>query len=233
MLIKCGDCGHDNELGAMFCRSCGTKLDVETIRPTVENKAAVNTFGIIRRVVTGIILLILIYIMGSMFFPETTTSKLLTEEQQVKATEKFDALLAKIGGRYGESSYVFTPDELTYLYNNKMTEDAPEDTGSYAIENMYFTIDARNFIHIMMQSKLGGKVPVSFALKGRMVDDSVQFTVIKTKMGHLSLPKFIKKKIIEKFTPGIDEGVIKKIIDGSASFKIENGDFLVTLKKEN
>ncbi len=232
MIIKCNECGHDNQLGAIFCRSCGSKLDVETIRPKVENKVSVNTFGIIRRVVTGIILLVLIYIIAAMFFPESTKSNLLTEDQQIKATEKFNAMLGKMKGRYGESSYVFTPDEVTYLYNNKMTEDTEADTGSYAIENMYFTIDARNFIHIMMQSKLGGKVPVTFAIKGRMIDDSVQFTVINSKMGHLSLPKMINKKITEKFTSGTDKGVIKKIIDCSASFKIENGDFLVTVKQE-
>lgn len=232
MLMKCGECGHDNQLGAIFCRSCGTKLDVETIRPKMENKAAMNMFGIIRRVVTGIILLVLIYIIAAMFFPESPTSNVLAEDQKTKATEKFKAMLGKMDGRYGESTYVFTPDELTYLYNNEMTEKTTADAGSYAIENMYFTIDSRNFIHIMMQSKLAGKVPVTFELKGRLVEDSTQFTVLKAKMGHLGMPKMAQKKIIEKFTPGTDAGVMKKILDSAASFKIENGDFVVTVKKE-
>jgi len=46
------------------------------------------------------------------------------------------------------------------------------------------------------------------------------------------LPKFANKKIVEKFTPGTDEGVMKTILDNAASIKIENGDFLVTVKQE-
>ena len=232
MLLKCGECGHDNQLGAIFCRSCGTKLDVETIRPKMENKSAINLFGIIRRVVTGIIPLILVYIIGMMFYPENTSSSALAEDQQTKAKEKFKAMLGKMDGRYGENSYVFTPDEVTFLYNTEMTEKTTADAGSYAIENMYFTIDSRNFIYIMMQTKLAGKLPVTFALKGRLADDSTQFSVMKTKMGHLGMPKFVNQKIIEKFTPGTDQGVMRKILENSASFKIENGDFVVTVKKD-
>jgi zinc ribbon protein len=234
MLLKCNECGHDNQLGAIFCRSCGTKLDVETIRPKIDSKVTTNFFGIIRRVVTGIILLVLIYIIAAMFYPASPSSNILAEDQQTKASENFKAMLRKMDGNYGETTYVFTPDELTYLYNNEMTEsaDPDADVGSYAIENMYFTIDSRNFVHIMIQSKLGGKIPVTFELKGILVEDSVQFNVLKTKMGHLGLPNFIKAKIIEKFTPGTDEGVMKTILDSAASFKIENGDFMVTVKQK-
>jgi hypothetical protein len=83
-----------------------------------------------------------------------------------------------------------------------------------------------------MQTKLGGKVPVTFALKGILVEDSTQFKVLDAKMGHLSLPKFAQSKVIEKFLPGTDSGVIKKILDNSKDFKVENGDFIIDLKPQ-
>lgn len=232
MLIKCGECGHDNQLGAIFCRDCGAKLDVETIRPNVENKTTTNMFGIIRRVVTGIILLILIYIIAAMFIPESPSNEVLSEDQQAKASEKFKEMVGKIDGRYGENNYVFTPDEVTYLYNNEMTEDTEGDAGSYAIENMYFTVDHRGFVHLMIQSKLAGKVPVTFALKGLLQPDSTEFQVVGAKMGHFGIPKFLRSKVIEKFLPGTDEGVIAKVLSGSKSFKVENEDFVIDLKAE-
>lgn len=232
MLIKCSECGHDNQMGAIFCRECGEKLDFESVKPIVESKSATNVFGIIRRVIAGVILLVLIYIIAMMFFPESPKNNILTDDQQAKASEKFDALVGKIDGRYGENSYVFTPDEVTYLYNQKMTENTEGDTGSYAIENMYFTVDSRNFIHLMIQSKLAGKVPVTFAIKGLLVEDSTQLQVLKAKMGHFSIPNFLKKKVVEKFLPGTDAGVIAKIINGTKDFKVENGDFTVDVKKE-
>lgn len=230
MLIKCGECGHDNQLGSIFCRDCGAKLDVETIRPKVEGKSAMNIFGIVRRVITGIILLVLIYIIAAMFIPESPSNELLTEDQQAKASEKFKAMLGKIDGRYGEKSYVFTPDEVTYLYNNDMTEKTEGDAASYAIENMYFTVDLRGFVHIMIQSKLAGKVPVTFAVKGLLQPDSTDFQIYGAKMGHFGMPGFLRSKVVEKFLPGIDEGVIAKVINGAKDFKVENGDFIVDVK---
>lgn len=191
-----------------------------------------SVFGIIRRVVTGIILLILIYIIAAMFIPESPKNEVLTDDQQAKASEKFKALLGKIDGRYGENSYAFTPDEVTYLYNNDMTETAEGDAGSYAIENMYFTIDHRGFIHIMIQSKLAGKVPVTFAVKGLLQPDSTDFQVYGAKMGHFGMPGFLRGKVVEKFLPGIDEGVIAKVLNGCKTFKIENDQFVAEIKAE-
>lgn len=233
MLIKCKECGHDNQLGSMFCRECGKKLDVENIRPDTEQKVASgNIFSIIRKVIGGIILLALIYIMAAMFIPESPTNQVLTEDQQAKATEKYKALVGRIDGRYGEDKYFFTPDEVTYLFNTEMTEKAEEDAGAYAIENMYFTVDSRDYVHLMIQSKLGGKVPVTFALKGMLLEDSTEFKVLKAKMGHFAVPGFIQKKVVEKFTPVIDSGVVGKIINASKDFNIENGEFVVVLKKK-
>jgi hypothetical protein len=31
--IPCGSCGHENELGRIFCARCGTKLDIQSLRP--------------------------------------------------------------------------------------------------------------------------------------------------------------------------------------------------------
>jgi hypothetical protein len=33
-MLKCPKCGYDNELGRIFCHQCGTKLDLEEIKPT-------------------------------------------------------------------------------------------------------------------------------------------------------------------------------------------------------
>ena len=33
MLIKCTKCGYENELGAIFCRGCGEKIDTSALDP--------------------------------------------------------------------------------------------------------------------------------------------------------------------------------------------------------
>lgn len=235
MFIKCDECGHDNQLGAIFCRECGSKLDVETFRPKINDaKSANNIFGLIRRIVTGIILLILLYIIAAMFIPQSPSNELLTDDQQAKTTEKFKGMLSKMNGSYGENSYVFTADEVTYLFNNEMTEETEGDVdaASYAIENMYFRIDNRGFVHIMIQSKLAGKIPVSFAIKGLLQPDSTELQVVGAQMGHFGMPKFLRKKVIGKFLPVIKDGIVAKVISKSKDFKVENGDFVVDVKTE-
>jgi len=228
MLIKCAECGHDNQMGAIFCRDCGTKLDIEAIKPKAENKIKIG--GLIRKIISIAILLVVFYILGMMFYPQSTTSIALSEDDGIKASEKFKAMIGKMRGKFGDKKYIFTPDEVTYIYNNDMTES--EEGDSYAIENMYFTLDSRNFIHIMIQSKLAGKIPVTFSLKGSIIDDSVQFSVISTQMGHLDIPNFLKNKIIEKFTPGINKGVIKLVLENAAHFELVNGDLVITVKDQ-
>ena len=36
MEIKCTKCGHPNQLGAIFCRGCGEKLELENLQPDVK-----------------------------------------------------------------------------------------------------------------------------------------------------------------------------------------------------
>ena len=227
MLLKCEKCGHENQLGSIFCRECGEKLAINAIRPEVDSKEAINVFGIVRKIVTGIIVLIAIYLVVMMFIPQHTPRNLLTSDQQAKASEKFKAMMKKIDGRYGENSYRFTSSEVTYLYNNKIAKN-----DIYNIDKIYFSIDSRNFVHVIMQHKLMGKIPVTFSLKGVLPEGSTNFTVRDVQMGRLGLPRFLKKTIVSQFIPMTEKEVVKKIIDGSVAFEIKDGDFIVILNKE-
>ena len=43
MLVKCANCGHDNQLGAIFCRNCGDKLNIEEMRPELKDSRGPKT----------------------------------------------------------------------------------------------------------------------------------------------------------------------------------------------
>jgi len=231
MLLKCQECGHENQLGAIFCRECGSKLDVDKMRPEVKDaKPKLNLVDLFKNLLAITVLGGLIIIGGLMFYPQTTVSPELDKEQITKADAKFQTVINKIKGEYVEdSTFVFTPDEATYLYNHKLTESAAETGAAYLIDKMSISLDAYDNVVFTAESKLFAAVPVSFQLTGTLEDETMNFQVTGTKMGHLNVPKFLQKKIVDKFTPVIS-GSIAEIINATEKITIEDGDFHITVK---
>lgn len=233
MMIKCKECGHDNELGGIFCRECGGKLDVEAIEPDmIDKKASVNVGGIIRNLISAVVLIGLVVVLGLMFYPEKMTSFELNPAQQSAAKDKLNYLLSKVDGGYGDSKYVFTPDEVTYLYNNELTKDVEDaESAGFIIGDMLVEVDDDGFVILTMNGKLFGKVPTTFSLKGVLNSDPLSLDVKSSKMGHLPVPGFGQSKVIEKFTPGTGDGIMKQIIDGIEEVTLtDDGAFSVKVK---
>ena len=230
MLLKCHECGHENQLGAIFCRECGAKLDVEKMRPEVKNsKPKGSIVEMVKNLVAIVVLLGLFGTIGMMFWPDSPVPYELDKKEQTKANAKLQGIINKIKGEYGDEKYVFTPDEVTYLFNHKLTEK--EEGGGYAIDNMIFEIDDYDNIIITANAKMFGSIPVSFQVTGMLEGDTPALTVTGTKMGHLPIPSFAREKIISKFTPVMDSGSIKDIIDATVKLTIENGDFHIQVKQ--
>ena len=230
MLLKCDECGFDNQLGAIFCRECGAKLDVEAMRPEVkEHKAKINFGDLARNLLAVAVLGGLAFAIGMMFYPEKSTPVDLDAKAITATDTKFQSLINKIGGEQEEATYIFTPDEVTYLYNNKLTDSA--EGGGYSIDKLHVSVDPYENVVLLADAKMFG-ASVSFKLVGKIVDDKAKLEVISAKMGHLSIPGFARDKIVNKFTPGIDEGSIKDIIDATEKLVIdEDGNFSITVKE--
>ena len=229
MLLKCDECGNENQLGAIFCRDCGAKLDVETMRPEVKEYKPKFAFGDLAKNLLAIAVIGgLVFAIAMMFYPEQAASEDLDDATIEKTDIKFQSLINKMAGEPEEDTYVFTPDEVTYLYNNKLTESAEGE--GYEVEKMHFSIDPYDNVVILADGKMMG-FGVSFKVVGTIVDDKAELEIISAKMGHLSIPGFVQDKIIAKFTPGIDAGSIKDIIAATEKLTIDDdGAFSITVK---
>src|SRR5437016_2780641 len=80
-MLPCPKCGFDNELGRIFCHQCGTKLDLDAIKPVsrggkkIYRKSKFTPARVVRRVVDLVILAVLIwgiYLMAQV--PEVSTA---------------------------------------------------------------------------------------------------------------------------------------------------------------
>jgi len=72
-MLKCGKCGFNNELGRIFCHQCGTKLDLNEIKPPsqggpkIRRRRAWKTSAIVTRVFEVVVFALLawaIYLMS-------------------------------------------------------------------------------------------------------------------------------------------------------------------------
>jgi hypothetical protein len=228
-MIKCEECGHDNPLGSIFCRQCGGKLDIENIKPTLEPKSKMNIINLVRNLIGGIILLVVVWIIGSMAIPQSSVNRILDEDGMKKADEKLDFLLAKIKGKFGENKYTFSPDELTYLYNAKLTASETGDEQSYQIGNVYFSTWGEQVV-ILMETKLLGVVPVSFSIKGTIPENSTDLFVLNAKIGHYSVPRFMRNIVLDKFKAAAEPSSVQQIVNGVSSFAVEDGEFVVRVE---
>ena len=220
-MIKCEECGHDNELGAIFCRECGAKLDIDNIKPTLDPKAKTNIFNLVRKGIGAVIFMVVLYVIASMAIPESHSNTILELAAQKKAEEKLGSLLAKIKGKFGDDKYVFSPDEVTYLYNTQLTQSGDTETSGYDIGNVYFSLWGEQ-VRIMMESKFLGMMPISFAIKGTIPENGKSLFILNAKVGHYTVPKFLQKMVVKKFDAAAAPSSVQQILKGISSISIDD-----------
>lgn len=239
MLIQCPECNYDNQLGAIFCRNCGQKLDIEKFRPKVQKTSrSIGFFSTFRRLFSTLVLVVLIVMIAAMFIPVRSVPSDLTEEEKEEAKAKFDSLVVRVDGGYGDDSYTFSPREATFLYNDAFVAKTMEQEAGYILDSLIFNIDEVKLVQLILNTKLAGTIPASFEIKGTIINkdaedknSSLGFEVRKSKMGHMPLfLEILNKKIAEKFLITKSGENIEKILKAISKIEIsEENEFVLTL----
>ena len=247
MLIKCQICGHENQLGAIFCRGCGGKLEVEQLRPKVEHTKTSTNFGaIISKIISFVIFMSIAALICMLFYPDDLSEyPPLPGENAVNATKvKFETMQKKAEQGFGNDSYTLSAQEATYVYNEILAKPAAAATGGTAgaavpaatpatpnasIEKIIFNIDSIGFVHIILKTKLFDKIPATFEMKGSISSAqkkeegkvSITFNAVSYKMGHMPV-MFVDNMVFGKFMPALEGKRIEQML--KAISKIEVND---------
>ena len=124
MLIKCKNCGFENQMGAIFCRGCGEKIDLESMDPDTvaksNEKKGAKILKAIRKTLSVIILLGLIGVIASALvtfrLPHYEGAPASVRDD---ANAKFDRISAE-GSNNILTSTEFTMDEVNSLLENRI-----------------------------------------------------------------------------------------------------------------
>ncbi len=244
MNIRCPDCNAENQLGAIFCRECGAKLDVEKFKPQVRDSANLGgLFGFIRKIIGLILFFGAIAVLGLMFWPGDAAVPALDEKNEKAADAKFVKLKNRLANRFGESTFVFSPAEISYIFDKHLverTEDG-EIVPQYLIQSMAVEITPSKLVRATIRTKFfGSSVPVTFEILGvlNQVDDPekgaipVTFKITETKMGHMKVPGFLSEKVVEKFRPLIQDDFTDEVLKAAGAIAInDQNSFVLSLRR--
>jgi len=188
-MIVCPKCKSENMLGAIFCRGCGQKLNIDDLRPediaAAANKNAPKKSGPLRTIISTLVLLVVLGILGAIFMPpEYQVQGELPEDQYNQARARLTRMLAR-DVRAGQRE-VFTLAEVNHLTKG-MLDLTEEKLGTRAerIAKGEITVDGfmvpydltiellgDNRARLILLSKLYDKLPVHTVIVGQATASS-------------------------------------------------------------
>lgn len=95
--IECSNCGYQNDLGRVFCAQCGVKLDLQaTSARELKAHRHVDVAGLVRRLVTAVLLLLVVGTLGLALWPEAIPGTEFDKSGPVQVPMKAKAVKAAI-----------------------------------------------------------------------------------------------------------------------------------------
>jgi hypothetical protein len=116
-MIACSKCGYDNELGRIFCHSCGAKLDLTEIKSpsqggkSLTRRADVNPGKIVSRVV-AIAIIVTVVMLLFLAFQVPNIRPISTSSEDLIMSDKQRAALDRLVARKVADTVTVTEGEL-------------------------------------------------------------------------------------------------------------------------
>ncbi|MEA2012401.1 MAG: zinc ribbon domain-containing protein [Verrucomicrobiota bacterium] len=196
-MIKCPECGTDNPIGAIFCRGCSKKLNLDDLRPETKDQSSKKMgtiiFAIVRKSIAAAIFLYLAWALVSIFLSVPMGKKAELDLKEARLlNHKYTSLIGKINNSRGEE-FVFNSDEITILINRLANLNGKTESKGWALAPIIMDVELKNNgnARILLKANLNNKVDMYTSIEGRFyVNDKqgVYFHIISAHVGRFSLP---------------------------------------------
>lgn len=173
MMIKCQKCGFENQMGSIFCRECGEKLNMDAIDPNKlqkdvnkEKNIKLAKKRIKSAISSGIAILVVLAFIGVVFYNGGLRKYEEPETSDAVAKQKFNA--ATNGTSVGKVKYSYP--EVNKMFKT-MVVDPLSDIPSFAkatnVEIAYDEEKKQPVVYLWISIK--DKVPVIYTIHGEIV----------------------------------------------------------------
>ena len=194
-MINCPKCGADNLLNAIFCRTCGEKLNLEELKPTEvgpseEDAKKLRAQKLQNQIGGGIIAVILLIALGGILIPPG--GKIKASEPSADVMAKFDAARCKVkapepaeeggkkdkgkkdkkGGKKKKEADIpdveltFTNEEATNIVNKSMgLLNGPSGEGNMVANNVSVNFLASGNVKLILSCTAYKFAPVNYVIE--------------------------------------------------------------------
>ena len=258
-MIKCAKCGHENQMGSIFCRGCGEKINMDDLDPAaLQNEAAKakkkgSLVKSLRSMISFVLFLIAAGILAGLFLPIGHGEYVSQSNDTLKAaSEKLDSYELKLNMPRTKlpMNVEFTADEINALFEKRFfgkpsttSADGEKEeneekaaAGAYSISDIAFSISPEGLMTIKLYTRLAKQIPAVFTLTGTPEitgEGKIGFKVASAKMGHIPMPSFAQKFIVEKYAPLETPHDLKKIFKDASSVDTTDGKVIFKFTKKN
>lgn len=236
-MLHCPKCNEENLLNAIFCRNCGAKLDIESIKPDTVMKKASSVHDKKKKIesaVYTILLIVVVAAVASVFVPKGGFSgDDLTESQMKQLTGKLARLKLGRGKEltFNLSELNAAARTMTGLKSGELAEEAE---GNFPPKSVSINVKSPDVIQTSVVCMIFKKIPVSVTASGSVVEDdgTSVFKVKSASMGWLPCPgpakswplKYVEAAYAEK------KGFLGKVLANIGEVSVDDESTTVTLK---
>ena len=246
MMIKCTKCGFENQMGAIFCRQCGEKINMNEITPESlekndDGEKAKNRAGNVVRCVVWIVLLVIIGIAAAALIPWKLPIYTAPDETTPEFKKNETSAMLKMDVYAAEKPFAtsrpvkISLDELNILFSKRFVKPGEKLSAASTLDHIVFSKEGDR-IRMLVFIKIFNTVPVVFRTDGMFsagesAGEPLQIQVDSAVIGHLPLLycNTIVAKQLGKLFVANDE--IKRIFERTQSVTLEGDDFVFQFGK--
>ena len=246
-MITCPKCGADNMVGAIFCRTCAARLNLDEIEPEDIQKAGKSgksaLASTVKRIVVVSFVLLFAYVIIALMLPAASVELGDIESAAVKRAVNKYRWMKQPNNRY--HTFSFTSAEATAVAN-RIFGIAPgsagsdeEETGEGGLSgakkptHMSVQFLSGDWARFALKSDLFGVYPLYSVLEVRftVTGRGLELTPTAAHAGRLPCPGTLRNLVISQFEPLLeDRDELKKIQKITRALEINENTAKISLK---
>ena len=219
-MIRCDNCQTDNRIGAVFCKSCGERLNLDNAEAQIqeshrrERRSPKRILGILRKLVGLALLAAVVLVMIGIFRSVPMAFDEHVSVEALKNGHRKLKLMQSAQPRSGnDPQLTFTEEEVTGLINQ--LANLREEEGEEEIEDPGFALSPQiisveflpsGFVRLILKSVSFKGVKIYNTLVGRLVseDGNVRFDIQSARVGKVTMIGPLVDVVTDRFKANVD-----------------------------
>ena len=247
MMIKCAKCGFENQMGAIFCRQCGEKINMDEISPeSIEqgkkkDKAKQAAAKAIRWTVRILVLLVILGVAAAAFAPWDLPVYVAPNENSADFKAKEESAMLKLKFFSEERLYrlpekeSISIDELNILFCKYFLKPGENKSFAWTLDHIYF-IPEKDSIKTQVFARLFDTIPVVFQFKGMAGiksgdSNDISLRIDSAVIGHLPLI-FCEKPVAGKLEEFLNNDELKRVFKRTESITLDKDQLVFRFRPQ-